>query len=39
MVAGVAAYAEDVRSRRYPEPRHGYAIDAEELEAFRQRLS
>jgi 3-methyl-2-oxobutanoate hydroxymethyltransferase len=38
MAAGVTAYAEDVRSRRYPEPRHGYSIDAEELEAFRQGL-
>ncbi|HVL31436.1 MAG TPA: 3-methyl-2-oxobutanoate hydroxymethyltransferase [Solirubrobacteraceae bacterium] len=39
MVAGVAAFAEDVRSRRYPEPQHGYAIDAEELSAFRHRLT
>jgi 3-methyl-2-oxobutanoate hydroxymethyltransferase len=38
MAAGVAAYADDVRSRRYPEPQHGYSIDAEELEAFRQGL-
>jgi 3-methyl-2-oxobutanoate hydroxymethyltransferase len=34
MVAGVAAYAADVRSGRYPEPQHGYAIDAAELAAF-----
>jgi 3-methyl-2-oxobutanoate hydroxymethyltransferase len=34
MTAGVAAYADDVRSRRYPEPQHGYAIDADELAAF-----
>jgi 3-methyl-2-oxobutanoate hydroxymethyltransferase len=26
MVAGVAAYAEDVRTRRYPGPDHGYTI-------------
>jgi 3-methyl-2-oxobutanoate hydroxymethyltransferase len=39
MVAGVAAYAEDVRVGRYPEPRHGYGIEAEELEAFRMRLA
>jgi 3-methyl-2-oxobutanoate hydroxymethyltransferase len=38
MAAGVAAYAEDVRTGRYPEPQHGYAIDPEELEAFRQAL-
>ena len=39
MAAGVAAYAGDVRSGRYPEPRHGYAIDAVQLEAFRKRLT
>jgi 3-methyl-2-oxobutanoate hydroxymethyltransferase len=39
MAAGVAAYAADVRSGRYPEPQHGYAIDAEELQAFRQHLA
>jgi 3-methyl-2-oxobutanoate hydroxymethyltransferase len=38
MVAGVAAYAEDVRTRRYPAPEHGYAIKAEELERFRAAL-
>ncbi|HEU4975904.1 MAG TPA: 3-methyl-2-oxobutanoate hydroxymethyltransferase [Baekduia sp.] len=38
MVAGVAAYAEDVRTRRYPAPEHGYAIKAEELERFRSAL-
>ena len=27
MVAGVAAYADDVRARRYPGPEHGYSID------------
>ncbi len=39
MVAGVAAYANDVRSGRYPEAQHGYSIDAAELEAFRQHLT
>jgi 3-methyl-2-oxobutanoate hydroxymethyltransferase len=39
MAAGVAAYAEDVRTGRYPEPQHGYAIDAGELRTFRQRLT
>ncbi|HWC25489.1 MAG TPA: 3-methyl-2-oxobutanoate hydroxymethyltransferase [Solirubrobacteraceae bacterium] len=38
MVAGVAAFADDVRTRRYPAPEHGYAIDPEELSSFRQRL-
>ena len=31
MNAGVTAYAEDVRTRRYPGPEHGYSIDAGEL--------
>jgi 3-methyl-2-oxobutanoate hydroxymethyltransferase len=39
MVAGVAAFAEDVRTRRYPEPQHGYAIDKDELFSFRERLT
>jgi ketopantoate hydroxymethyltransferase len=39
MAAGVAAYAADVRGRRYPEPRHGYSIAAGELQAFREHLT
>jgi 3-methyl-2-oxobutanoate hydroxymethyltransferase len=39
MAAGVAAFAADVRSRRYPEPQHGYAIDHDELSSFRDRLT
>src|SRR6478736_1280487 len=35
MNAGVAAYAADVRSRRFPGPEHGYSIDEGELEGFR----
>ncbi len=31
MDAGVSAYAEDVRSGRYPGPEHSYSIDAGEL--------
>jgi 3-methyl-2-oxobutanoate hydroxymethyltransferase len=38
MVAGVRAYAEDVRTRRYPGPDHTYSIDPEELERFRAQL-
>jgi 3-methyl-2-oxobutanoate hydroxymethyltransferase len=38
MVAGVTAYAGDVRSRRYPSPDHGYSIPDEELAAFRHAL-
>ncbi len=39
MAAGVAAFAADVRSRSYPEPQHGYSIDAGELQTFRQHLT
>jgi 3-methyl-2-oxobutanoate hydroxymethyltransferase len=39
MTAGVAAFAADVRTRRYPEQRHGYAIDHDELSSFRDRLT
>jgi 3-methyl-2-oxobutanoate hydroxymethyltransferase len=35
MDAGVAAFAADVRSRRYPAPEHEYSIDATELQRFR----
>jgi 3-methyl-2-oxobutanoate hydroxymethyltransferase len=34
----VAAYAEDVRGRRYPAPEHGYSIPEDELAAFRRAL-
>jgi 3-methyl-2-oxobutanoate hydroxymethyltransferase len=39
MDAGVAAYAEDVRTRRYPGPEHVYKIDPTELEELRSRLA
>ncbi|MDE3131704.1 MAG: 3-methyl-2-oxobutanoate hydroxymethyltransferase [Acidobacteriota bacterium] len=39
MNAGVAAYASDVRARRYPAPEHGYSIDPEQLAAFHAELS
>ena len=39
MNAGVAAYAADVRERRYPGPEHTYSIDEQELEAFRAALA
>jgi 3-methyl-2-oxobutanoate hydroxymethyltransferase len=38
MNAGVAAFADDVRTRRYPGPEHSYSIDAAELEQLRVRL-
>jgi 3-methyl-2-oxobutanoate hydroxymethyltransferase len=39
MVAGIAAYADDVRSGRYPGPEHGYSIDDSELAEFREALA
>jgi 3-methyl-2-oxobutanoate hydroxymethyltransferase len=39
MNAGVAAYAEDVRSRRYPGPEHTYSIDPSELTELRELLA
>jgi 3-methyl-2-oxobutanoate hydroxymethyltransferase len=36
MAAGVAAFASDVRDRRYPAPEHGYSIPDEELADFRR---
>jgi 3-methyl-2-oxobutanoate hydroxymethyltransferase len=36
---GVMAYAEDVRTRRYPGPEHGYSIEEPELQAFREALA
>ncbi len=35
---GVAAYASDVRERRFPGPEHTYAIDPQALAAFRSEL-
>jgi 3-methyl-2-oxobutanoate hydroxymethyltransferase len=35
MNAGVSAFAEDVRTRRYPGPEHTYSIDPGELEELR----
>jgi len=39
MNAGVAAFAADVRERRYPGPEHSYTIDAAELAELRTELS
>jgi 3-methyl-2-oxobutanoate hydroxymethyltransferase len=32
MIEGVRAFADDVRTRRYPEPEHGYTMAPDELE-------
>ena len=38
MNAGVGAYAEDVRARRYPGPEHTYSIDPAELGELHRQL-
>jgi 3-methyl-2-oxobutanoate hydroxymethyltransferase len=38
MNAGVTAYAEDVRTRRYPGPEHTYSIDSAELSELHSKL-
>ena len=38
MIAGVEAFAEDVRARRYPEPDHGYTMAPDELERLNDLL-
>lgn len=38
MVEAVEAYAEDVRTRRYPEPEHGYTMAPDERERLRELL-
>jgi 3-methyl-2-oxobutanoate hydroxymethyltransferase len=38
MVAGVSAYADEVRAGRFPGAEHTYSIDPEELERFRSEL-
>jgi hypothetical protein len=38
MVAGVAEYAAEVRSRAFPAPEHTYSIDDAELARFRKAL-
>ncbi len=39
MVAGVAEYADEVRSRAFPAPEHCYSIDDEQLAQFRAGLT
>jgi 3-methyl-2-oxobutanoate hydroxymethyltransferase len=38
MVAGVEAFAEDVRQRRYPEPEHGYTMAPDEAARLEELL-
>jgi 3-methyl-2-oxobutanoate hydroxymethyltransferase len=39
MIAGVQAFAEDVRARRYPEPDHGYTMAPDERERLKELLA
>lgn len=39
MVEGAREYADEVRRRRFPGPEHGYAVEPEELEAFKEYLA
>ena len=39
MIDGVAAYADDVRERRYPEPEHGYTMAPDEVARLRELLA
>src|SRR4051812_38841999 len=39
MIAGVTAYAEDVRTRKYPEPDHNYTMAPDEAARLRSELS
>jgi 3-methyl-2-oxobutanoate hydroxymethyltransferase len=39
MIAGVQAFAEDVRTRRYPEPDHGYTMAPDERDRLRELLA
>jgi 3-methyl-2-oxobutanoate hydroxymethyltransferase len=39
MVKGVAAYVDDVRERRYPEPEHGYTMAPDEVERLKSLLA
>ncbi len=39
MIEAVAAYADDVREHRYPEPRHGYAMAAAEASRLEALLA
>jgi 3-methyl-2-oxobutanoate hydroxymethyltransferase len=38
MIKGVAAFAEDVRRRRYPQPEHGYTMAPDEVERLHALL-
>ncbi|MFM9042861.1 MAG: 3-methyl-2-oxobutanoate hydroxymethyltransferase [bacterium] len=39
MVEGAREYADEVRRRTFPGPEHGYVVEPEELEAFKEYLA
>ncbi len=39
MISGVGAYAEDVRTKRYPGPEHGYSMDTAEVSDLHAALA
>src|SRR5919112_1839606 len=39
MIKGVTAFAEDVRTRRYPEPEHGYTMAPDEIQRLQELTS
>jgi 3-methyl-2-oxobutanoate hydroxymethyltransferase len=39
MIKGASAYAEEVRSRRYPEPEHGYTMAPDEAARLKELLA
>jgi 3-methyl-2-oxobutanoate hydroxymethyltransferase len=39
MIEGVSKFAEDVRTRRYPEPEHGYTMAPDEAAQLKERLA
>ena len=39
MIAGVRAFAEEVRARRYPEPDHGYTMAPDEVARLKELLA
>jgi 3-methyl-2-oxobutanoate hydroxymethyltransferase len=38
MLRGIEAYAEEVRTRKFPAPEHTYGIAPEELQRLKQQL-
>ena len=39
MIKGVKAFTEEVRTRRYPEPEHGYTMAPDEIERLQELMA